>query len=203
MKLYSSIGPNPKIVRMFLAEKSLDAEIVEVDLVGGENRREPFIELNPMGQLPLLEDDAGRRISEVTAICEYLEERQPEPSLIGRTPAERAETRMWVRRIDLNILEPMAGGFRFAEGLQLFQSRIHCLPEAADGLKTIARKNLAWLETQIGEKEYICGDRFSLADIMTYCFVNFFGRQGQPLDPGSTRLQAWFERVKARPSAKA
>jgi len=116
MKLYNSVGPNPQVVRMFIAEKGMDIPKQEVDLMGGENRRPPFNStVNVAGQLPALELDNGKTISEITAICEYLEEVGKGPALIGATPEERAETRMWVRRIDLNICEPMANGFRAAE----------------------------------------------------------------------------------------
>src|SRR5690349_23194120 len=105
------------MVRMFMAEKGFAVPKVEVDLRGGENRREPYLSKNPSGQLPALELDDGTVLAEITAICEYLDEKYPGGSLIGTTPEERAETRMWVRRVDLNILEPMANGFRYGEGL--------------------------------------------------------------------------------------
>jgi glutathione S-transferase len=120
MKIYTSRGPNPRVVRMFMAEKGIQLELVKVDLMGGENRREPYLSKNPSGQSPVLELDDGRYLAEITVICEYLYEKKPDPPLIGRTPEERAETRMWVRRIDLNIAEPMANGFRFGEGLEFF-----------------------------------------------------------------------------------
>ncbi len=134
MKLFSSIGPNPRVVRMFIAEKGLEIPVEPVDVMGGENRREPYLQKNPAGQLPCLELADGSCLSEITAICEYLDEKYPEPSLLGATPEERAKTRMWVRRIDLNILEPLTNGFRFAEGLQVFRNRIHVIPQAADDL---------------------------------------------------------------------
>ena len=142
-------------------------------------------------------------ISEITAICEYLEEMQPTPALIGETPEDRALTRMWTRKIDLLIAEPMANGFRYAEGLAMFKDRMHCLPEAADGLKAIAAGNLKWLDERIGDSPFIVGKRFSLADILLFCFLTFAARVGQPLDPGLSRLQAWQERVGARDSAAA
>jgi glutathione S-transferase len=132
MKLYNSVGPNPQVVRMFIAEKGMDIPKQEVDLMGGENRRPPFNStVNVAGQLPALELDNGKTISEITAICEYLEEVGKGPALIGATPEERAETRMWVRRIDLNICEPMANGFRAAEGRAIFANRIKLV--GADG----------------------------------------------------------------------
>jgi glutathione S-transferase len=129
MKLHTSVGPNPRVVKMFLAEKGLAVDLVTVDLRGGENRQAPYnTTVNRAGQTPALELDNGDFVTEITAICEYLEERQPAPPLIGTTAEERAATRMWTRRADLKVCEPMANGFRFAEGLPLFESRMRCLP---------------------------------------------------------------------------
>lgn len=203
MKLFNSIGPNPHVVRMFIAEKGLDIPREDIDLVAGENRKPEHMKRNPSGQCPVLELDDGSCLSEITAICEYLEEKHPTPVLIGATPEERAKTRMWTRKIDLNILEPMTGGFRYGEGLKLFQNRIRCLPEASAGLKAIAQDNLKWLDAQLADKEFICGDRFSLADVMSYCFLAFAATARQPLNPDFKHLGAWFERVSKRPSAAA
>jgi glutathione S-transferase len=202
MKLYQSIGPNPRVVKMFIAEKGIDVPRAEVDLMKGENRQAPHVARNPSGQTPCLELDDGTHLAEITAICEYLEEKHPSPPLIGTTPEERAETRMWTRRVDLRICEPMANGFRFSEGLQLFKDRLLTVPEAAPGLKSMAKDGEAWLEGQL-KGPFICGDRFTLADILLFAFVDFGGQVGQPLDPKFAKLTAWFERVKARPSAAA
>lgn len=203
MKLYNSIGPNPKAVRMFMAEKGVELPLVEVDIRGGENRREPYLAKNPSGQCPALELDDGSILAEITAICEYLDEVKPGPSLIGGTPEERAKTRMWARRIDLNILEPMANGFRYGEGLKMFESRIHCIPQASADLKQIAQERLKWLDRLIGAKPFVAGDRLTLADILLFAFVDFFARAGQPLDPELANIGAWYARMKARPSAAA
>jgi glutathione S-transferase len=203
MKLYNSIGPNPRVVRMFVAEKDLEIPLVEVDLMAGENRREPYLQKNAAGQLPAMELDDGRCITEITAICEYLEDTHPAPPLIGSTPEERAETRQWTRRVDLNICEPMVNAFRFSEGLPLFKDRTVTVPEAADGLKRIAQDRLAWLDRQIGDKNYICGSRFTLADILLFCFLDFGRQVGQPLPEGNRNIGTWFGRVKSRPSARA
>ncbi len=204
MKIYNSMGPNPKVVRMFAAEKGLDIPMQEVDLMGGENRKPPYTEqVNKSGQIPALELDNGTIIAEVTAICEYLDEVGEGPSLIGDTPEERAETRMWTRRVDLNIAEPMANGFRFAEGLQLFQDRVHCIPQAADDLKQIAAEKLTWLDGLMEGKQFIAGDKFTLADVHLFCCVEFFSGMGQPLAEENKNILAWFERVKVRPSAAA
>ena len=204
MKFYNSLGPNPRVVRMFMAEKGVDVPKVEVDLLGGENRREPYAKLNPSGQLPALELDDGTVLAEVTAICEYLDEiKKDTPSLIGDTPAERAATRMWTRRVDLNIVEPALNGFRFAEGLKMFQNRVHCIPAAADDLKASAREKLAWLEGLMGGKTYIAGNKVSLADVFLFPMLDFLKTVGQPIDPAHKNLTAWYERMKARPSAAA
>ncbi len=203
MKLYDSIGPNPHVVRMFMAEKGIEIPKQTVDLRGGENRQEAHLKRNPHGQMPTLELDDGSYLSEITAICEYLEEKSPAPALIGSTAEERAECRMWTRRVDLNICEHLANGYRFGEGLKFFQKRIPVAPEASPGLKMIAANRLQWLDGQIAGKEYLCGNRFTLADILLYCWLEFGKQVGQPLDPANTNIAAWVARVAQRPSAKA
>lgn len=203
MKLYNSIGPNPRVVKMFMQEKGIELPLVEVDLMKGENRQEPYLAKNPAGQLPALELDDGSILAEITAICEYLDEKFPGGSLIGTTPEERAETRMWTRRVDLNICEPLANGFRYSEGLPLFKDRMRCLPDAADGLKAIAQDKLAWLDKLMAGRNYLAGKRITLADILLFGVLDFGAAVGQPINPAFTNISAWFERMKARPSASA
>ena len=205
MKLYDSIGPNPHVVRMFAAEKGISLPIVKVDLMGGENRRGDYIAIkNPAGTTPALELADGSCICEITVIAEYLEELHPTPSLIGTTPEERAETRMWTRRIDLGIIEPMTNGFRASEGRALFEPRMLLVgAEGAAELKAIARAKLLWLDAQLDGRSFVCGERFSLADIMLYCFVAFGNTVGQPMPTDAKWLPAWFERIMARPSSQA
>jgi len=203
MKLYTSVGPNPRVVKMFLAEKGMELPMTEVDLRGGENRQPPYnTKVNPSGQTPALELDDGSIVSEITAICEYLEERQPSPPLIGTTAEERVEARMWTRRVDIKICEPMANGFRYGEGLPMFENRMRCLPDASAGLKAIAKDGETWLEEQF-KGPWIAGERFTLADILLFAFIDFGNVVGQPLDPGFAKINDWFARVKARPSAAA
>ena len=205
MQLLDSIGPNPKVVRMFIAERGVSGiQVQTVDLRGGENRQEAYLAKNPTGGLPTLQLDDGSYLAEVTAICEYLDETATSgPSLLGKTPQERAETRMWTRRIDLGIVEPMTAGFRYAEGLKLFTSRIRCIPQAADDLKANAKDQLAKLEGQMAGRQFVCGDRFTLADIFLFAFLQFAATVRQPLDPANTNLVAWYDRMAARPSAAA
>jgi len=203
MKLYNSLGPNPRMVRMFLAEKGLEIPLLEVDLMGGENRREPYTAKNPAGQLPALELDDGTVIAESPVVCEYLEELHPEPALVGTTPEQRAEARMWLRRVDLAICEPMANGFRFAEGLAIFENRMRCIPQAADDLKATARDGLLWLDRLLAGKDFLCGDRLTIADLRLYAFLDFGACVGQPIPEEAGEVRRWFEGLSARASAEA
>lgn len=122
---------------------------------------------------------------------------------MGSTPEQRAEARMWTRRVDLYICEPMTNGFRYGEGLAMFKDRMTTLPEAAEGLKRVASERLTWLNGLMEGKQYICGDRLTLADILLSCFLRFAKTVGQPLDESNANLVAWAERMDDRESAKA
>lgn len=203
MKLLNSLGPNPRMVRMFMAEKSVKLPLQNLDLLAGENRAEPYTRKNPAGQIPALELDDGFVLGETVAICEYLEELHPTPALIGTNARERAETRMWVRRVELDATEYMYNGFRFSEGLELFKNRTRCLPEAAAGLKTKGQDGLKWLDGLMAGKTWVAGERLTLADLIFYCCLDFCGSVGQPLDPALKNIGAWFKRMNERPSANA
>ena len=203
MKLFNSVGPNPKVVRMYMAERGIEVDLQEVDLMAGENRQSDYVKINPGGQLPALELDNGDIIAEITCICEYLDDRDGGSSLIGTTPEERAETRMWVRRIDLGILEPLANGFRFAEGAPMFKERMTLIPHAAADLKALAQEKITWLDGLMDRKEFICGDRFTLADILLFVFIEFGTQVGQPLNDANKNIASLYERVGSRPSAQA
>jgi len=202
MKFYNSIGPNPRVVKMFMAEKGIDIPRVEVDLRAGENRQAAHLARNPSGQMPTLELDDGRYLAEVTAICEYLEEKHPKPTLIGSGAEERAMTRMWTRRVDLYIVEPMLIGFRSSQGFNFFKERMRLLPQAADDLKALAQEKIAWLDGLIAGRDYIAGERFTLADILLFCTMDFAATVGQPVNRDNKNIAAWFDRVNARPSAE-
>lgn len=204
MKLYDSIGPNPKMVRMFAAEKGFTfKETSKVDIMKGENRQAPYLAKNPAGGMPSVELDGGKIISETIAICELIEETKPQPALIGANPTERAETRMWVRRVEWKIIQPMTDGFRFAEGLPLFKTRMYTAPEAAPGLKAIAQEGFKWLDAQLAGRDTIVPGRFSLADVALYALAEFGSSVGQTIPAECKNVQRWYESTKARPSAKA
>ena len=201
MKLYTGLGPNPRVVRLFMAEKGVELPMTTVDIMKAENRGAEHVARNPAGQLPTLELDNGTMLAEILPICEYLEEKYPQPALIGATPEERAVTRMWTRRIDLNICEPMTNGFRFAEGLPLFKDRLRCMPQAADDLKTLAQEKIAWLDGLIAGRDYIAGPKLTLADLLLFAFLDFGAQVGQPVRESNRNIFAWYGRMKARPSA--
>ena len=203
MKLSQSLGPNPRVVLMYLAETGVAVERRFVDIMTAENRQPDFCAKSPLGHTPLLELDDGQCIAESIAICEYLDETLGGHALLGATAEERGRTRMLVRIVDQLVVVPMTAGFRGAEGLPMFQSRLLCLPDAAADLKRLAADGLAQIDRIVGAGPWLAGERFSLADILLYSFVEFGAMVGQPLDPALTNLAAWRDRVAARPSAAA
>lgn len=204
MKLYTSVGPNPRIVRMFAAEKGVTLEMEAVDIIAGDCRKEPYLSINPLGSTPALVLGSGQVLTEVTAICEYLEELVPGPALIGTTAEERAAVRMWTRRIDLGFALPITLGFRATEGRALFEPRLIVAPvEAGPDLKAMGMAFLDFLEDQCAEREFIAGENLSLADILLFSFVDFAGLVGMTPLEGRSWLTDWFARIGGRHSAAA
>ena len=203
MKLINSIGPNPHTVRMFMAERGIEIPLEDLDIQKGLNRQEAYLKTNPAGQTPCLVLDDGSVVTEITAICEYLDEKFPGDRLMGDTPEARAQNRRWTRWVDLNIVEPMATGFRSSEGLPMFQDRMRCLPEASDGLKACAQDKIKFLDARLADQPYVAGNEFGLADILLFCFQAFGNVVGQPVNPEFKNYAAWFAKIGERPSAKA
>ena len=203
MKLYTSLGPNPRFVRMFLLEKGVELPQEQVDIIAGQNRLAPFLAINPTGTTPVLVLDSGVAISETVAICEYIEEVYPQHALIGSTAEERASTRILTRRIEHAVVQPMTAGFRAAEGFDLFKDRVRCLPKVAEELKLTAVEGLAFTNQQLGDKTFLTGDRLTMADLLLFAFIEFGGLVGQGLDQANTHLVKWRERMASRASALA
>lgn len=201
VRLFDSFGIAPRVVRFFLLEKQIEIPRYEIDLLLGENRDEEYLRLNPSGQTPALELSSGTILCEAPAICEYLDETCPQHPLVGSTAEERAVTRMWWRRVELNICQPMMMGFYFAEGLEMFRTRMRCIPEAADGMKERGRDGMRWLDALLSG-DWIAGERFTVADIHLYCFLDDLSQKGQKMVEECARLRAWFERVGSRPAAE-
>lgn len=202
MKVYDSkAAPNPRRVRIFVAEKGIDVPFEEVDIVNAVNRGEDFRKKNPMGTVPVLELDDGTCISESAAICRYFEEMHPEPPLLGVDGKDRAVVAMWDRRMEFEILLPIADAFRQQHAF--FKDRIEQCPEYAEVAKRRALQNLVWLDEVLAERKFIAGDRFTIADITALCGVDFGKVSKITIPPDQKNLARWHEEVSARPSAKA
>lgn len=202
MLVYDAHSPAPRCLRMFLLEKQLQLPAVTVDVMTGENRQSAYLAVNPAGQTPALRLDNNNILTEAVAIAEYLEELYPTPVLIGSTPEQRAQTRQWWRRVELNITEFIHNAYHYAEGLTRFESRIPVVPEAAEGLKRVAQDRLRWLDNMFGTGPYLCGERFTAADIWLYVWLDFGQSVNQPFDRSLPNINPWFDRVAARPSAE-
>lgn len=202
MKLYSSLGPNPRLVRMFLVEKDIEVERIHLDIITGENRSDEFAEKNILQTLPVLELDDGTRLTESAVICEYLEETHPTPNLIGTTALERAEVRRWVRWIDQEIVVPMTMGFRGGGGRPMFEPRMSVVTgEAAAELSAMSDEKWIWIDHQLGDKDHICLGRFTQADLIAYCFIQFGYTVGWSLPDGTVNLARFVEKIGKRESA--
>jgi len=153
MKFYNSIGPNPQVVRIFAAERGVELDMVEVDLMGGENRQADYLAKNPGGQLPCLELDDGSFLSESQAICLYLEGLHPEPNLFGASPEERAKIEMWSRRVELSLMMPVAQTFRNITGF--FKDREKCVPEWGEVSAEIARDAATLFDGHLADNQFL------------------------------------------------
>jgi glutathione S-transferase len=202
LKLYtSSIAPNPRRVHVFLAEKGVELERVDVDINSAANRQPDFMARNPMAQVPVLEFDDGSYLSETMAICRYFEGLHPEPNLLGRDVREVAEIEMWNRRMELEIALPVFMSFQMTH--DFFKGRIEQVPEFGAVSKRKALQRLSWLDGELASRDWIAGERFTVADITALCALDFGRVTGIRITDEQKHLAAWHERVSARPSASA
>lgn len=209
MKLYDcKTAPSPRRVRIFLAEKGLQIEKVEIDLGKGAQFSPEFQRINPDCVVPVLESDDGTHISEVLAICLYLEELHPEPTLFGKTPEERAITVMWSNKVEQQGLMSMRDAFRnSAKGLQGHAATglvgVEQIPQLAERGRQGVITFFDRLEEHLSRNDFIAGDRYSIADITALVLVDFarWIKIGFPDDAAS--LQRWYDVVASRPSATA
>lgn len=202
MKLFDSkMAPNPRRVRIFLAEKGIEVPKVEVDIANRKNREPEFLARNPMAGVPVLELDDGRSISESVAICRYFEQLQPDPPLMGVDPADAGIVEMWNRRMEHEIFLNIAAPFRHTH--EFFKGRIQQVPEWGAACRTAALERLAWLDGELADREFVAGDRFTIADITALCGIDFGRVSRIGIDPGQKNLQRWHTAVSARPSATA
>jgi len=202
MKLYdSTLAPNPRRVRIFLAEKGVTVPVVPVDIAKAENRLPEFLAKNPMGGVPVLELDDGSFLAESVAICRYFEELHPQPPLLGVDAKDRAFVEMWQRRMELNLLSNSAGAFRNTHAF--FKGRIPQVPEYGAVCKEAAVKQLAWLDGELANKRYIAGDRYTIADITALVGIDFGRVSDIRIAPEQRNLSRWYQDVSSRASAKA
>ncbi len=203
MKLYNSnFAPNPRRVRIFLAEKGLSIPRVEVDLAKLEHKTAEFSALNPFQTIPVLELDDGTKISESIAICRYVEELHPEPNLFGATPLERATVEMWQRRVELHLMLPIAQVMRHSHP-HMAQMEDPQIPDWAAANRPRALRNMLIFDGVLSDRLFIAGDRFTVADITGLVALDFTrpARIAIPAELGN--LNRWFAELKARPSAAA
>lgn len=202
MKLYSSaVAPNPRRVRVFLAEKGIEVPTVDVDIAKSENRQPDFLAKNPLGGVPILELDDGTIIAESTAICRYFEETKPEPPLMGLDARDRAIVEMWLRRIEFEVAFPIMQTFRNTH--DFFKGRIPQVLEWGAVCKKRAIQQMAWLDSELSDRPFVAGDRYTIADITLLIGIDF-GRVSEiRIDPEHKNLARWYGEVSSRPSAKA
>ena len=202
MKLYDSkLAPNPRRVRIFLAEKGVEVPVVQVDIGKAENRRPEFLAKNPMGTLPVLELDDGTCIAETVAICRYFERTQPEPPLMGVGAMGEAVVEMWQRRMELELALPIMQVFRNTHAF--FQGRIPQVPEYGEVCRASALKRLEWLDRELAGRPFVAGDAYTIADVTALCGIDFGKPTGIRIAPEWKHLARWHDSVSARPSAKA
>ena len=203
MKLYGAPmpAPNPRRVRMFLAEKGVDLPETRIDMMKREHKSPEHRARNPLGQIPTLKLDDGRTISETVSICRYFEALHPQPALFGRDAFEIATVDMWIRRVEFVVMMPVGNYWR------------HAHPRTAALLtqfKDFGQSNVEtyagaqkFLDRELGAHEFIAGDAFSMADICALSTVDFASWIGLPIAPERSNLAGWHARVSARPSAAA
>jgi glutathione S-transferase len=204
MKLYNTPmpAPNPRRVRIFLAEKGVEVPLVDVALVKGEHKAPEHLARNSLGQTPVLELEDGTCISETVAICRYLERLHPEPAMFGRGAREEALVEMWVRRVEFQLMGPAGNFWRHAHP---FTARV-VVPqykEFGEANQGAYEKALMWLDGELAGRDFVAGEVFTMADICALSTVDFADWTGLKVPEAAGNLRAWHGRVSARPSAGA
>jgi glutathione S-transferase len=202
VKFYdSTLAPNPRRVRIFLAEKGVTVPTVQVDIAKAENRQAPYLAKNPLGGVPILELDDGTVVAETVAICRYFEETHPDPPLFGTDAKDRALVEMWQRRMELEVALPIMQVFRNTHAF--FKGRIPQVPEYGEVCRHSAEARMKWLDGELASRKFVAGDRFSIADITLLVGIDFGRVSNIRIAPELVHLQRWYGEVSSRPSAKA
>lgn len=208
MKFYDcSTAPSPRRVRIFIAEKGLEIETVEVDLRNGEHLSDSFRKINPHCTVPVLELDDGTAIAEIPPICHYLEEVHPEPNLMGADPKERALIAMWDRYMELDGVMAVGEALRNrAKGMRdralTGPVSYEQIPELAERGRMRAERFFADLDARLGESDYVAGRRYSVADITAFVTVEFAGWLKITIADDQENLRRWYDMVAGRPGCQ-
>jgi glutathione S-transferase len=202
VKLYDyGQAPNPRRVRIFLAEKGIEVPTVQIDIPSAENRKAPYIDKNPMAGVPMLELDDGTCIAESVAICRYFEALQPEPPLMGVDAKDQGVVEMWNRRMEQDLALHIMNAFRHTH--EFFKGRVDQVPEYGAACKRWAIDRLAWLDTVLADSEFIAGERYTIADITAMVGIDFGRVSKIGIGDDQANLKRWHAAVSSRPSASA
>lgn len=204
MKLYyeEDPAPNPRKVRIYLAEKGLTIPLERVRMQRREHKAPEFVKKNSLGQVPVLELDDGTCISESLAICRYLEELNPSPPMFGRTPVERALTEMWIRRAEFRFWNPMGQVWINDDPRTAVVNPNQFKDYGAHSRKVVANA-MKWIDRELGDgRAFLAGADFSMADIVLVCGIDFAKFVNMDMPEDATNLRNWHARVSARPSVQ-
>ncbi len=209
MKLYDMrVAPNPRRVRIFLAEKGIEIPTVEINIRAGENLAPAFLAVNPRGVLPTLQLEDGTVIDESTAICRYFEELRPDPPLLGRGALDKAMVECWTRRVEADAGQPVVDAFRnsyppYADRAVPGRKGIRAIPELVERGRQRLTDFYPLMDQRLGATEFVAGAGFSFADITLLCIVDFARAIKLPTPDGLAHFERWHAQVSARPSAAA
>ncbi len=192
-------APNPRRVRIFLNEKGIDIPTKQVDLMKGEHKKDEYKKMSPLSQVPTLELDDGTYITESIAICRYFEALYPEPNLLGKDPKEIAIIEMWQRRIELLLMIGIANTYR--HGHPAMAALEDQVKEWSEASRPRVIKMLHWFEKQMENKEYICLDRYTIADISALVCFDFAKWPKIDIPDDCNNLKNYYERLNSRASA--
>ena len=203
MKLYDSArAPNPRRVRIFLAEKGIEIPTEQVDIATLQQKTAAFTAINPMQRVPVLVLDDGTVITESIAICRYFEGLRPEPPLFGRGALGQALVEMWQRRVELNLLAPVAAVFRHLHPA-MKEMEVPQIAEWGEANKPRVTEFLELLNRELHDRLFIAGDHFSVADITALVAIDFMKPAKLTVPEEFRNLRRWQTQVSARPSVKA
>lgn len=203
MKLYDGgRAPNPRRVRVFLAEKGIEIDLVPIDMGQMGHRSAEVSALNPLQRLPVLLLDDGTALSESVAICRYIEELHPDPPLMGVDARDRAIVEMWNRRVEMHFLASVAAAFRHTHPA-MKEWEVPQLPDWGEANRPKAIAFLEMLDKELADREFIAGDRFTIADITAMIGMDFMKPARIERPEHFSHVMRWYQAVKARPSAEA